>query len=607
MAGEWRRRLWWRDVVAAVAVLAVYSYCLYELPTHTFWSPDEGGKLLQTEALRWDGGIVYALPYAGERVDPQLHFYPESWRGDDGTFIYPMRRTNGEIAFHWPIWFSLVVKLPVALFGSIGGFLVALLAGWSTAMLSGLVAGEIDRRLAAPAILTVGLATPVWFYSLCFWEHTLVAALSMLALLILMRGNASPRALLLALPPLGAAALLRLDGALPAMAAIAACVAVMLLRYWRHRQSFVLDARGQRQVLIIAAVSVAILAVTLMALSTTLTGRHEALLRGLSTRSLDLPRVWDTFVILVSDGFGRAALPGVRSHWVGIAVAGVACSLLTPFLRRSRAQGVLAMLGLALFVVFGLRLALEEDLGRALHGLLSVAPFMILAPLAFPGWRALDSPHFVAVLYGAFFFFGGLLAIAGFSSGADGTLQLGLEWGQRYLLALFPILTVLSLAGLRSQWGVPTFRGVKSVLVLLTLTLIAVGVVLQVRGYQESQRTRRVLADWYATLEGSQAIVTDVWWLPAALAPLFVSKPVFVSARGARLLEWVELAAPAGVTRFKFATLDGFGREEIRALKPRVMPTRHRQVSGLDTTVFKIVRRPQLRPAVEQERLPGQS
>ena len=133
-------------------------------------------------SVRWQDGFTYQIPYAGRPLDPELEFFlPEL------TYPRPSATPSGtpHLRFATPIWFSLISLPGLAAFGITGLYLLPLLSGWLIALISGLLARTFNPRLAPVAILVVGLATPVFFYSLTFWEHTPATLYALVAVWIL--------------------------------------------------------------------------------------------------------------------------------------------------------------------------------------------------------------------------------------------------------------------------------------------------------------------------------------------------------------------------------------------------------------------------------------
>lgn len=585
VAEDDRRRYRRGEGVAALIVLFVYVVCLYNLPRHTFWSPDEGGKYLQTQAIGWESGLTYALPYAGARLDPKLDFYAHRRTGDNGTFIYPMRSSDdGSVHFHWSIWFSLAVKLPVALFGVTGGYLVALLAGWLTAVLAGFAAREIDARLAAPAVLAVGLATPIWFYSLCYWEHTLVTALGMLGTVLLMRRRAALASLPLILLSFAVAFLLRPDSALPAMAAVATIAVVAWLRPGSS-----VDARfegpaqpGSRRTLLVLLVC---LAVAIVGIGLTLPERHLVVLQELPQRWGGFERNWSTLAFLVADGSGAGG-PAPRPGRRFLIMGGLLCCVLASFCGRARTQAALAVLGFGALFIVGSQLAGAGDY-RSMHGLFTVAPFMVLAPLALRRpLPAVSSARTVLGLFSVFYGLCGVLAMSAVYGGQDGVPRLGLEWGQRYLLLLYPVLTVLSLAALDGFWRALNDSRLNAVAVVLGGALFVVGVTLQIRGFEQSYQTRSVLASLHAELEDGPPIVTEVWWVPAALAELYPRKEIYRVGRRSATSEWARHAVRYGHRQFTFVSFGPVADLELGPPPPRFVRLGERSIDRLWLTTY---------------------
>jgi hypothetical protein len=101
---------------------------------------------------------------------------------------------------------------------------------------------------------------------------------------------------------------------------------------------------------------------------------------------------------------------------------------------------------------------------------------------------------------------------------------------------------------------------------------------------------RRLVATWQAALRGGPPVVTDVWWLPAAMAPLFISHELQCVRQADDLGEWVDVAAQHGVDTVVFASFRPLGRD-IRAPGYDVSSEGEQIVSGLHLTRLRFVRR----------------
>lgn len=587
MADDVRRSLGWKEWAAALLVLAVYAICLYRLPTQTFWSPDEGGKYLQVASLTWNGGIEMDLPYAGERLDPGLRFYAYRPWGDWDTFIFPVREADGTMRFHWPLWFTYVAKLPVAAIGPAGGYVVALLAGWLTAILAGLLVREVDAGLVAPAILVVGLATPIWFYSLCFWEHTSAVVLGMAAVYAVVRGEGRTASWLVAAACAVGAVMMRIE-----MMSFTVALGVVgagwgLTRVWfRNREgSEGRRSHGSWVWPVVLVVAVALLLVAGMSL----TGRHRGVLLSIPERLGRLSRIPGALagILVAPQWSGELALSEAtaRAGWLALIV----CSL-APLVRRMRLEVMLTVVGLAGFALYSGSVANAPSPYRSLHGVYPIAPFMILG--AHGLWVAWERRSAKALLLGAFtvgYLAAGIAGLAMVYVDEGARMSLGLAWGQRYLLLVYPLLSVLGLIGVGAYWRSARPRIVRLAVVSLALVLVAVGVAFEWRGFNESRRTRLTLAEWERALESERVVITDIWWLPAALAELYTRKPILVVDRRGEVAEWIE-SAP--VNRFTFAAIGPIRLGDFDAADRSLMRRSDRFVQGLHLTRVSFAPKP---------------
>ena len=575
------------SLLAAILVLVVYLISLWHMPLGVFWSPDEGGKFFQLASIEWNGHLEYSPPYAGRRIDPELRFYAGSTRLG-ATFPYPAFDAQGEVHFHWPIWFPLLSRVLFEAFGIGGIYVVPLLCGWLIALASGWIAARFDWRLAAPAIVLVGLATPVWFYSLTFWEHTLAALLAMLALAVAIATRpASPRSLLAMLALLAAAIALRLE-----MIAFAAS----LLGAWglaarRSRAARRAPRASSRAALRGGALALAAVAAILaVALATSPTERRSqqmtavpAKVIAILTHPSELPRTVTRALVdsEVDEG------PKMAPRWTAEAALALLVCFVAPFVPR-RFEGMLLLPALAFVLWYGIDLVRLEQPYRSLHGIFAIAPYMALWLAAVPASRTWSFQSRILADSAGFYLIAGSVALIVGHTDASGRLVTGLEWGQRYLLALYPMLAILVLVAVPEYWRSPRTRGMKGVVGALAIGMIAVAVQLEVRGVAMLRANREGFARWQQALRTEEPLLTDIWWLPTALAPMFVTADAYVVRGRAEVADWVTLGRTNGLSAFTFVSQAPIHEHDFASEGLRRVPERSRDLRGLYIARFAL-------------------
>jgi hypothetical protein len=174
-----RWRLVWLGAILALGALGA------ALPPHGFFVGDSGAKYLQAHAIAENADWPKIIRYPGVALDPQRRLV--AWdlvpRGAGLTAVYPFL-------------FALVTALPIWLAGDRLLLLPAAIGG----LVAASCAAGLARRLAAehracqhPAVFL--LATPLAFYSLVVWEHSVAAATMLAAVLLLVKpeeGEGSP-------------------------------------------------------------------------------------------------------------------------------------------------------------------------------------------------------------------------------------------------------------------------------------------------------------------------------------------------------------------------------------------------------------------------------
>ena len=573
----------WVVLWAWFSVLVVYGLTLHGMPRHVFWSPDEGGKFLQAKTMHFGPGIDYVLPYPGKRLDPELRFYAFRPDGQLRRTLYPVQVDKGRFHFHWPIWFPVLSGLPLAVFGITGLYILPLLAGWLTAILSGRLAAEIDSSLEVPAVLVVGLASPIYFYSLCFWEHTLAAALGVFGVLLFARGRGSLRALLCCLPVLVAAALLRLEMLALVLAVVAAwAVCATRLRRGAADGGPTEEGRLRRWApVLLLGLTIALLIVFALAIPDRQASKLMRLPQSFE-RLLEHPSALLQVLINSPRTYG----PSLASAELAVVAAAVVFCAAAPFVRWVKLEGAMTLAGVSALLLVVTILVFEPDY-RCLHGLIPIAPYVILAPYAVPpAWRQRHSPFFVLATVGVLYFIAGTAAVLTNPIHPSGNLKQGLQWGPRYLLGLYPFLAVMGIAGVYHYWQSPRPRPQRAIVVVLFGLLIGAGFLFQQRGISQAVETRRTLAAWQAAIEGHAPIVTELWWFPASLAEFYAREPVYVVRSERHARDWSRLAKAGGVDRFTFFTRSALQPGDSRFPGFALEPGSSRVVSGAYVNEF---------------------
>ncbi|MBP7687999.1 MAG: hypothetical protein KA765_08830, partial [Thermoflexales bacterium] len=174
-----------RAQVMAGGVVCVYLLCLLALPAQpVFWSPDEGGKYLTLQQIAATGEWSRPLPYPAAPIDPLLQHVP---------LLYWLR-VNDAIYSWWPTWFPALSSLPYQLLGVRGLFLIPMVSALLIGLSVYTLVASISQRAALGAVFAVLLASPVWFYGLTYWEHTLHSGLILLGFAAALRGVLTDRA-----------------------------------------------------------------------------------------------------------------------------------------------------------------------------------------------------------------------------------------------------------------------------------------------------------------------------------------------------------------------------------------------------------------------------
>jgi hypothetical protein len=451
--------------VAAVLLVAIRI----TLPANAFWISDAGNKNLVAENFVASGYRHVSIGYPAADIDPGFRWFPAA-----GNHF---RRLGTH-------YFSIVPWVFPLLAAPLGTIWIPLAAGIGILMMMpALLRAAGSDADPAWAVIVCAFATPIAFYSLDFWEHTLATLLAIGAVVLLLR-----RKPLLAGLAAGASIVIRDEGYVFLAAAI---VALAVARELRPRIAPLLAG---------AAIVIAPYWLVQWMIFGNPLGLHLAVHAAGDDVSFPA-RVVRNILYFLFHFHDRPliaallALPAVAAIVIG-------------FRRRTPEQGtraeeiaaVLAGIGTLLGIIFWVTDSDPIINTIFTQGLFLFLPFTVLF---LTRWRALvtgnDAMAVIARIAAIYVVLMPLVLRANWS---------GVVWGPRYFLTIVPLLVVLSLR--RSK---------------IAVALIAISFVLEGYGLVLLHRKLDATSQLVALVRtGPQAVISDVYWLPEELSALYFEK-----------------------------------------------------------------------------------
>ncbi len=547
-------------IIAAIGV--VYLASLFVLPRGGFWFADDVNKFLIMQSAVRSGFSDYSIPWPGAQLDPKFEYNPM-------PAPFSVVERDRLYSIYSPVLPTLAAPLYRGL-GFRGLYLLTIAA--SVLMLLGLtkLAAELGFSLRARrwAVILAGLATPVWFYSLVFWEHAIGVCFAVWACALGVRYLKS--------------------GALAsAVSSGAACAAAIYFRDELYMFAAILLAGfvlfGRKKRFAAGALFGATALATLLPLWffqwKTLgrpLGFHVFHLTGglLSSSGLwehirTRPHVLYTLFTSSSPGVWLSSVLGMVLIILLVARASRQRkwgeSVTSVFLIGTTAYAVLVLLQYAwaaspIVTVF------------FANSLLAASPVLLLAfmptakggaaeagrgpnsasptseqPLESEDSRLIKWLWFVILGYGI------LYALAAPSAE-------GVHWGNRFLLVLYPLLAIPAAARIADLFGNGSSRGSDRGHLArrrvwpraVAAGCLALSVLAQVYSMdllaKKKSFSERLNAEVKSRPE--QVIVTNVWWVPQELYSTFFDKPAYYAKSPALERELVNRLAASGVKSF---------------------------------------------------------
>jgi len=434
------------------------------LPQQAFFSSDEGLKFIQLQNFVRKGWLDFTLDYPGRQLDPNL------------AYVYRL------------LGYAGLYVLPLA------SGLLTLVITYRIARLTG---GD-----GTSSVVILGLCTPLIFYSLLFWDHTLGTLLATLALLLVASSLRQPRRFSLLLGGVAIGLGIWVRSELYVMA-IAMPFALLLL-----------DARRlTRLVWLCLGILIALVPLWLFQYFVygDFIGPHVGHLAWLP-EELPVPtgRVGIVYHTLLE---GNSS-PVLSFLYI---MAFVASTMLirAPRLRTKR---LLVIIAFASLVVATIPNILEASGGRPLGGLITTAPFLVFGFATLLDSSVRRHNAFLLAFTLAY------MALVSLLTPVDP----GLQWGPRFLLPILPPLVILATNNFRALSTLGG-RSTRSPLTVCFASVVALSFLVQISGLRTLQiiKTRDLELIQNTALKDSLHIISDEYGYAEYVAPLFYEKQFF--------------------------------------------------------------------------------
>lgn len=543
--------------IALCLVTVIYVGCLAGLGVRGFWIIDNAVKFIQVRTLIDNDYRDLAIDLPGQDLDPSFHYNPM-------PLPFGFVR-DGELYTIFPPFFAFLSSLPYRLMGFAGLYLLPLSGGLLALVAMRRIFALIRPESGAATLLVVllGLATPLWFYSIVFWEHILAVALALWGLyygLRLMDGGGR-RELVAAAALLAGSVYFRDDYLLAAPA-------------WLLVMAMSGERRDLRSLLMWCAVFVVTL-VPLALFNQLLFGNplgthiadHLGTSGGLVQHLTDRPRV--IYNLLLDSG--GSLLPSLL-----FAGPLTVLLLVRPVLKEQRLAPTL--LGLGLFAI-AYNIFLVVDLAgsdgrlgwlRAATSLFPLAPVVVLglvSAVRTGDEKSNASPTRRLAMFTAIYCVFYVLASPVLGSK-------GFDWANRHLLLVYPLLTLAAVTNLSALAGSHDRRRIWLRVVVVILCVSSLG--WQMYAVSRLDLMKRFSRELEATLAAEQptVVITDVFWMPQMAYAHIDKTPMFYVRQRDHFPPLVERLAAQGYRSALFVTQTAAGTG--------VLPDAVIAVDGLD-------------------------
>ncbi|OGV51622.1 MAG: hypothetical protein A2017_08480 [Lentisphaerae bacterium GWF2_44_16] len=165
-------------LIAITASLYLLVQCC--LPKDVFWTSDEGNKFIQTQNISSFNEI--RINYPAEDIDPEYKYFPYCGH-------HFKKLDNGVYSFY-PFYLPYISSFFYKAAGTAGIYFIPLISAIGIFILLFMLTKKLDiEKLFLCGLAAAAFCTPLFFYAFTFWEHTLSVFLCTAGILLLLRAQ----------------------------------------------------------------------------------------------------------------------------------------------------------------------------------------------------------------------------------------------------------------------------------------------------------------------------------------------------------------------------------------------------------------------------------
>ncbi|MBN1128947.1 MAG: hypothetical protein JXA71_08175 [Chitinispirillaceae bacterium] len=573
-----------RTTIAVIGLIFLsYLFIAHNMPRDAFWIIDSGNRYIQMKNFLTGKSADFTISYPSRAIDSEYRFFP--------YYRHHFQIINGKTYAFFPPYYSLLMLPFYRLLGWIALDLVSILAGIGALLMVVLLIRKLDLPVdPLHQIVILAFATPLFFYHLVFWEHALTVLLALCGTWCLVPAPGTPAkkpALVVAGVLFGLVTVFREEGY------VLFAVVITLSAFMAGRKTTVIPA--------VAGYLLVIIPLWLF--------QHSVFGHFLGVHALDFaqkdtegaPLLSLQWITEKTTDFGIYLFQGHRNPLVCMLIAlpllgSVIFALFVknPVRHPRVCCGILSATVVSGAVPMVLMMAAEDWVFNTLYtqGLFPTVPFLVLMIVCFRSlWALRERWIRISFLVCLTYLFCTMMLIH--------HKYIGIIWGPRFFLFLFPLMVSLALVGARHAVTAMSGSATKRLALACVIALFAESAMIQTFGIvtlQVKKNAGKTIVDTIRQT-GSDVIVTDVFWFAEEAAVLFHEKKVLTIRSGEdypRLFALLNEHRISRVTFFfskKFSPTHPAMIDNILSNSPDKVSLSFKRAAMLDCTIAPVINR----------------